>query len=250
MKKSGRIFGAIILGMALMAGCGDEQAAVALNGQPVELTGNGTEGNGQNGQGQGSQEQDGRTQGQSDSEQSGERIKLTLGVVMDSTSPAMQNLVEAYNAQSDKYYVEMAEYLPENYDNAIFEASEDRFRMDLATGKGTDIVLFGGLSADELGYAGVVLDLNSFLYAEDKVGEEPSGEKYLLDILKCAQTGDALYEISPAFTLGFIVGDGSRLGMENGWTMEEMMESFERNGRDGLAPDRKASCRERVFILV
>ena len=54
MKKSGRIFGAIILGMALMAGCGDEQAAVALNGQPVELTGNGTEGNGQNGQGQGS----------------------------------------------------------------------------------------------------------------------------------------------------------------------------------------------------
>ncbi len=235
MKKSGRIFGAIILGMALMAGCGDEQAAVALNGQPVELTGNGTEGNGQNGQGQGSQEQDGRTQGQSDSEQSGERIKLTLGVVMDSTSPAMQNLVEAYNAQSDKYYVEMAEYLPENYDNAIFEASEDRFRMDLATGKGTDIVLFGGLSADELGYAGVVLDLNSFLYAEDKVGEEPSGEKYLFDILKCAQTGDALYEISPAFTLGFIVGDGSRLGMENGWTMEEMMESFERNGRDGLA---------------
>ena len=240
MKKTWRFFGSIIMGMALLGGCGDEQAAVALSGQPVESTGNGTESNGQGSQGQGSQEQDGRTQGQGSSEQGGQgqsggRIKLTLGVVMESTSPTMQHLVEAYNAQSDKYYVEMVEYLPENYDNAIFEASEERFRIDLATGKGTDIVLFGGLSVDELGYAGVVLDLNSFLYADDKTGGEPSAEKYLCDILECAQTGDALYEISPAFTLGFIVGDGSRLGMENGWTMEEMTESFERNGRDGLA---------------
>lgn len=207
MKKLWRFFGVIALGVILCAGCGDGQASGILSVQPVEAEGINTGSNGE----------------------SGERITLTLGVVGGSTANSMQYLVEAYNAQSEKYYVEVVDYLPEHHDNAIYEASEERFRMELATGKGTDIIKFGNMVADELGYSGVLLDLNTFLTSEDKQ------EKYLGNILECVQTGDALYEISPAFTLSFIVGDGSRIGMKNGWTMEEMLESFEKNGRDGLA---------------
>ena len=31
------------------------------------------------------------------------------------------------------------------------------------------------------------------------------------------------------------MGDGSRLGTENGWTLEEMLESLEKNGKDAEA---------------
>ncbi|MDE5892474.1 MAG: hypothetical protein K2H45_06105, partial [Acetatifactor sp.] len=163
--------------------------------------------------------------GQGSQEESSERVTLTLGTV--GGGRGLKSAVEAYNAQDGKYYVEIVDYLTEEYN---YEASYDRLRMDLATGKGTDIVSFGGsLVADELGYAGILLNLNTFLTPEDKQ------EKYLGNILECVQTGGALYEISPEFILEFIVGDGSRIGMENGWTIEEMLESFEKNGRDGSA---------------
>ncbi len=205
----------IVLGMVILTGCAGKASEVIPNGQDLD-------GGGMGSFGEGGQEENGR-------ELSGGRITLTLGGVGNLTESRMQCLVEAYNSQSGKYYVEVIDYLPESYDNAIWEAAENRFRMDLAAGKGTDIILFGNMAADEMGHAGVILDLNPFLTAEDR------REKYLGNILDCARTGSALYEISPAFTLSFIVGDGSRIGMENGWTMEEMLESFEKNGRDGSA---------------
>ena len=211
-RTLGTILGTITVGVVFLMGCANETSDINSGAAPVKVEGINIEGSGQSSQ-----------------HQNGDRITLTLGVLGYSTVPMMQAVVESYNAQSEKYYVEMVDYLPEHYDNAIYEASEDRFRMDLATGKGTDIILFGDMVADELGHAGVVADLNTFLTTEDKQ------EKYLGNILECAQTGDALYEISPTFTLSFIAGDGSRIGMENGWTMEEMLESFKRNGRNGLA---------------
>ncbi len=191
-------------------GCGDEPADAALSGQPIDSAKIGTEGNRQNGQ-----------------EESGGWIMLTLGTL--GTDRRLQGVVEAYNVQNGKYHVEIVDYLPEQYDNGVRKASQDRFRMDIAAGKGTDIIVLDGMVADELGYAGALANLNTFLSPEDKQ------EKYLGDILECAQTGEALYEISPAFTLELIVGDGSKLGMGNGWTLKEMLESFEKSGHDGSA---------------
>ena len=210
MKRLWRTLGAIVLGIAFLTGCGDGPTGVTLNGQPIDSTEIGVENNGLIGQ-----------------EESDERITLTLGTV--GTDRRLQSAVESYNDQEGKYYVDIVDYLPEQYDNVVYEASLDRLRMALATNKEIDIIAFGDLVADELGYAGVLMDLNTFLTSQDKQ------EKYLGNILECAQTGDSLYAVSPAFTLEFIVGDGSRLGMENGWNMEEMMKSFEKNGSNGSA---------------
>ena len=215
MRKLRRTLGTIALGMILLTGCRDESAGVLLSGQPLDMSENSMESQGEGDQGQISQEE------------SGERVTLTLGTV--GGGRGLESAVEAYNAQNGKYCVEIVDYLPEQYDNAVWEASLDRFRVALATSKEIDIIAFGDLNADELGYAGVLVNLNTFLTSEDKQ------EKYLGNILECAQTGDSLYSISPAFTLEFIVGDGSRLGMENGWDLEKMIKTFEKNGSNGSA---------------
>ena len=221
----------IVWGMFLLTGCGNGPVSPLESLSPDQVRadmenqgdqGQEVQGSSQGQNGQGVPGQDGQA-----GQVQGGRTRLTLGVLGYTGVSGMQHLLEAYNAQSKEYYVELVEYQPEHAD---LEASTDRFCMDLATGKGTDLVLFGGgMVPDELGHAGVILDLNAFLTAEEKQ------EKYLGNILECAQTGNALYEISPAFTLGFIVGDGGRIGMDSRWTLEEMQESFARWGRDGLA---------------
>ena len=216
MKKLRRTLGAIALGMIFLAGCGSEQPGGIAQIQPGAMVGSETDVRAQGGEN--------HAQSGGDHVQSGERITLTLGAV--NVSWPLESAVDAYNAQSEKYYVEIVDYLPEKYDSAVYEASSDRFKMDLATGKGTDIVEVGALISDELGYAGVLMDLNTFLTDEAKQ------EKYLGNILECIQTGEALYAVAPAFSLELIVGDGSKLGMENGWTLEEMLKCFERNGKD------------------
>lgn len=210
MKKSWRALGVIVFGVFFLTICGKGQAEAVSVVRPAEAEDTDTENHGQSGQ-----------------EESTEKILLMLGTM--GTDPRLENAVEAYNVQSEKYYVKIVDYLPKEYDCAVREASRDKFRTDLAAGNGIDIVSLNGQVADELGYEGVLMDLNVFLTMEDRQ------EKYVGNILECAQTGDALYEISPEFVLEFIVGDGSKIGMENGWTLEEMLDSFEKNGKDGSA---------------
>ena len=202
MKRLFRNLVVMVLGISLLGGCSNGQGDVAAGGQPMEAVGTG---------------------GSENQGQSGERITLTLGTVME--DPKLERAVAAYNVQSEKYYVEIVEY----NGSAEWQAAKDRFLMDLATGKGADIVGLELMVPDELGYAGVLMDLNTFLTDEEKQ------EQYLGNILECTQTGEVIYAISPAFWLELIVGDGSKIGMGNGWTLDEMLESFEQNGRGATA---------------
>ena len=216
MKRLLSIFVTVILGIGLLAGCGqgEDIGGVSWTLEPTEI-------------GTGSQIQNGQEQG--GQEQNGESIGVTLGTV-GGNGWMLGYAVEAYNARNGKYYVEVVDYLPEHYDNAIADAAMDRFRMEFATGNGQDIILFTyGVVPDELGYAGVLADLNTFIAPEER------DEIYLANILDCAQTGDTLYEIAPTFDLGGIIGDGTKLGMETGWTVEEMLATFQKYGKSASA---------------
>lgn len=210
MKKS---FGAIILGTAIvLAGCGGGQADEASGTWSAATGSSGTEVNtqtehGQSGQGQISQ---------------GQKI-LTLGAY--ETPWELTNAVDAYNAGNGKYHVEIVDYAQKYQD---YDTARERLRLDLAASKGTDIIWVGDMVADELGYAGVLTDLSTYLTPDTK-------EKYLTNILEYAQTGDALYEIAATFELGFIAGDSGKLGTETSWTMEEMLETFRVANKDANA---------------
>ncbi len=209
MKKFWKTLGTIFLGMIFLAGCGDETAeGAASEVWNVVTDSSGTEDKEESGQGQGSQ---------------GQTI-LTLGAC--ETPWELTNAVDAYNAGNGKYYVEIVDYSQENRE---YDTAQERLKLDLAAAKGTDIIWMGELAADELGYAGILLDLNAFLASEEKQ------EKYLGNILEYAQTGDALYETAATFGLGFIAGDGEKLGTETGWTMDEMLKTFRVNDKDANA---------------
>ncbi len=211
MKKLWRTIGAITVGMAVLAGCGNDQEAVNLSGQPVASPGPDKESQNQSVQGQNGQG----------------KIKLTLGTC--ETSWELTYAVDAYNAGNGKYCVEIVDYSQEY--QVDYDTAQERLKMDLAASKGTDIIWVQGMVADELGYAGVLADLNVYLTPETK-------EKYMVNILECAKTGDALYEIAATFELGYIAAGPTRLpegekpGTDTGWTMEEMLETFRAAGKD------------------
>ncbi|MDE7222529.1 MAG: extracellular solute-binding protein [Acetatifactor sp.] len=210
MKRFWRTLGTIALGMVFLTGCGDGETdkGPASETRPA-VTDSSAEEQGQSEQSQSSQDQN--NQGQ---------IRLTLGTC---ESPwELTYAVDAYNAGNGKYYVEIVDYGQEYPD---YDTAKERLKLDLATSKGTDIVWVGDMVTDELGYAGVLADLNAYLTPESR-------EKYLTNILGCAQTGDALYEIAATFELGFIAGDSGKLGAETGWTVEEMLGIFRAGDKD------------------
>lgn len=151
------------------------------------------------------------------------KIILTLGAC--ETPWELTYAVDAYNARNEKYFVEIVDYVQEYQD---YDTAQERLKLDMATSEGTDIIWVGDLVTDELGYAGVLADLNMYLIPETK-------KKYLTDILECAQTGDALYEIAATFELGFIAGDSGKLGTGTGWTMDEMLGKFRANNKEANA---------------
>lgn len=210
MKILWRTLGAICLGTVFLTGCGDTDTISGV--RSAEAGEHRTE-----------------STGQSSREQSGEKITLTLGTLSGGRGQ-LQNAVEAYNDQSEKYYVEIVDYLPEEFDNVIYETSAERFRMDIGTGKGADIIDLTELDEEMLGYRGILADMSPFLEGEAQ-------ERYLTNILECVKTGDSLYKLGPSFALYTVVGNGAEVGMENGWTPEEMMKCFEDKGRgpDALA---------------
>ncbi len=217
---TGRLLGTALLGISLLlAGCGGLP--------PRAHTGADRESGA--GQTQGQEAGSGApfSGGEAASEAAGERIVVTLGCV--GSTHSLGDAVEAYNASHEKYYIEMVDHMPELYDHSIAEDTRERFRMDIAAGKGEDILYLGDLSATDLGYAGALMDLSTFLTPEEWE------ETYWENILNCVKTGDALYEIGPFFQVSFIAGDTDRMSAETGWTTEEMLACFRENDADVTA---------------
>lgn len=211
MRTAKKRWGAIVLGIAIaLTGCGA--------GQTDKVSGTAETGSG-----------DTEISSWIEHEQSGEiqdgqgENIVTLGAC--ETPWELTYAVEAYNAGNRKYYVEIVDYGQEYPD---YDTAQERLKLDLATSKGTDMIWVGNLIADDLGYAGVLADLNVYLTSDNR-------ENYLTNILECVQTGEALYEIAATFELGFIAGDSAKLGAKNGWTVEEMLEIFRANNKDANA---------------
>lgn len=157
----------------------------------------------------------------------GGKQTLTLGTILGSWDGELLRVIEAYNAQSEKYYVEHKDYMEGatgNIQPEDIEQAKNRMMMELASGKGPDLISMNSFEKESLGAAGVLADLYSLQSREEW---EAKIDGNLLDSL---QTGDKLFACGPRFRVETVAA-GKEIGGENGWTMEELMDAFEERGK-------------------
>ncbi len=124
--------------------------------------------------------------------------------------------VAAFNRQSTSSHVTLV-----SYDRGDIQDSVDALNRALATGVDCpDILILDGLVKNQVDIAsmagnGAFADLEPFL--------ESSGQDYLENALDCYRYQGQLVGIPCMINLETIVGGSSDLGLEPGWTLEEMM---------------------------
>ncbi len=156
-----------------------------------------------------------------------EKQTLTLGTVQGSWNTELLRVVDAYNAQSEQYYVEIKDYM-EGMTGQIgqedIEQVKTRIVMELASGEGCDLLDMSEFDKESLGAAGILADLYS-LQSRDEWRQRIDD-----NLLNCIQTGEKLFACGPRFRI-WTVAVGKEIGGENGWTMEELMDAFEERGK-------------------
>lgn len=161
----------------------------------------------------------------------GEKV-LTLGsVYQGSEFSNLAEIVKQYNATNPEYVVRLVDYGPESGEltEEDYDTAANRFLMELAKGEGTDLIdlseALDGSGKEILGTTGILADLYELR------SKEAWQENYLENILECAQTGNKLYGIGGSFDIFTILGNGDCLGSGTGWSLQQMMDAFEQNGK-------------------
>lgn len=216
--------GIIVLCMENFSGCGKEQQEVQVVVQEPLETESGKEDENGKAVDAGYTES---TQVRREETIYGERVVLTLGSFFASENEELMAVIDAYNQQSETYYVEFVDYA-EGFDGDV-DAALERFKIELGRGKGPDIIEMTGLEKEVLGAAGVLADLYKLMSTADRENT------YVTNILRCAQTGEALYSIAPSFNFYTMYADGELAGMESGWTFEEFVAFCKANGKGAEA---------------
>ncbi len=192
----------------ILGGCGAASGSLGV-GQPENSNPNGTEA-------------DSAPKGNTPQDTcSGEKQQISLGCLGGSFDEELRRVIEAYNARNGQYYVELADYSEGAADT---KQAQDRMMMELANGKGPDLLDMRELNKEELGAAGVLVDLYSF---QSKAEWQ---ERIDANLLTSIQTGESLYAIAPRFRIR-TVAVGEQIGGTNGWTMEELLDAFQAHGK-------------------
>ena len=134
---------------------------------------------------------------------------VTLGVTFRANSELL-DMVNAYNKQSEDYYVQILVYEREIV---------SQYRTDLVMGKGTDLYELSAMSMEQLTQLGVLEDLSSY-FAES---EELQLDTLLPCVRKLGTVGEKIVGLAPEFyLLGLVTEKG--IADNGAWTVEEFLD--------------------------
>ncbi len=157
----------------------------------------------------------------------GARETITLATLFGSYDQELLRVIRDYNSQSLQYQVELKDYMGDaagDIQASEVEQAQNRVLMELASGKGPDLLSMDQFSKEALGSAGMLANLYS-LRSRAEWCEEMDD-----NLLSSIQTGEKLYAIGPRFRI-HTVAAGKAIGGGNGWTMEELLDAFEKQGK-------------------
>lgn len=129
-----------------------------------------------------------------------------------------------FNKSNDKYRISIKGYLDFNsWDGDDYEAymadGMTRLNNDITSNNCPDILDLSGLNIKQLAAKGVFEDLNGYLEKSEKL----SREDFLENILEAYTLDGKLVSIPYGFQMSTVVGKGSEVGTEMGWTLEELI---------------------------
>ena len=136
----------------------------------------------------------------------------------------IQSTAVKFNKSNDKYHISIREYLNYNdYDGDDYQAfmtdGINRLNNDITSNNCPDILDLSGLNIKQLAAKGVFEDLNGYLEKSEKL----SREDFLENILEAYTLDGKLVSIPYSFQMSTVVGKGSEVGTEMGWTLEELI---------------------------
>lgn len=136
----------------------------------------------------------------------------------------IQSAAVKFNKSNDKYHISIREYLNYNdYDGDDYQAfmtdGINRLNNDITSNNCPDILDLSGLNIKQLAAKGVFEDLNGYLEKSEKL----SREGFLENILEAYTLDGKLVSIPYSFQMSTVVGKGSEVGTEMGWTLEELI---------------------------
>ena len=136
----------------------------------------------------------------------------------------IQSAAVKFNKSNDKYHISIREYLNYNdYDGDDYQAfmtdGINRLNNDITSNNCPDILDLSGLNIKQLAAKGVFEDLNGYLEKSEKL----SREDFLENILEAYTLDGKLVSIPYSFQMSTVVGKGSEVGTEMGWTLEELI---------------------------
>lgn len=181
-----------------------------------------------------------------DTEDGFDAEKLKYGIVSKKMVPKDKRTVVKYagteegsfadfNRTNKDYRIEFVKYDYETY-------AVDLYR-DILAGNCPDIIAtYGDINENEAVASGIVRELNSFIEADEEIGED----FFVPGLLDASKIGGKNYYLGGYFDITGLIGDGQQIGrFEDGMTVDEFIELyntldsdtrlFEKTSREGMA---------------
>lgn len=136
----------------------------------------------------------------------------------------IQSAAVKFNKSNEKYRISIRGYLDSNnWDgndyNAYMADGINRMNNDITSNNCPDILDLSGLNIKQLAAKGVFEDLGAYLDKSSKLNRED----FLENILEAYTINGTLISIPYSFQLQMVVGKGSDVGNEMGWTLDELI---------------------------
>jgi len=138
-----------------------------------------------------------------------------------SVGSVMQERIIELNKKSDKYRIVVKSYYDESegYKEGGYEEAMERFRNDLITGNGPDIIDLRFINPAPLFAKGVLEDLYPYLEKSESVSKD-----FFVDgILDKMSYNGKLYCIQDSFSVDTVIGKTSIVGNKSGWSVSDLL---------------------------
>ena len=159
-----------------------------------------------------------------------QKEQITVGTLY--TSQTLQAAAVSFNKSSDKYHVNIKEYIDQNnMTETSWSDAVSKLNNDITSGANSpDILDLSQLNTEQLAAKGVFEDLTPYLEKSTVLEKDD----FMENILEGFMYNGRLVAVPRTFTINTVIGKSADVGTEMGWTIDELIAYAEGNAGANL----------------